>query len=755
MRHRLLVIGAAVGVALVSAVLVGLLVFTNTDYGRERVRRMAQSAVQGAANHGVVRLGRVSGNLLQGFTIANVSIRDSAGAPFLVADSASLTYGLRALLLKRLDLANVRLVRPLIVLDRPPGDSALWNYKAIFRSDTPKALRDTTKRRFGDWIVFRDVTVVDGHMIIRSPWRPKGEYTGARRDTAIVDALGGKERVKVVRRDDGFQKIVEFREFTGEIPYLRLKHPDTNVRRLEIAKLSTVALPFNPPAAVVNNVRGALDFTADSIWFKDVQATLPGSRAAADGRYVFDTNEFDLLLRGEPVSLADVRWVMPQVSSRGSGTLDFRLRWRGDTATYIAQKANLQVDSARLGGDFAISLVGDSLWFHNTDVRFSTLDTHLIEQLFPAVRIPRHGTLTGTAKLDGPPGLMRVDGDVAFDDARYGRSRVVAVGHVGTTGTGVRFRDLDVTLDPVQVAMARAFAPTLPIGGILRGSARLNGESNAQMSLRADLTHNDGGLRSRIAGTTVMRLGARRWVDADVRLLPLSLVEVGKFAPSVGLTGSAAGPIRATGELSNLRLDAQLALAGGGRLDTRGTLDLASAEKGYDLTTRMRVFNAKSVVSRAPATSLTASAFARGRGFKPATMRAAFGATLATSTIDTVAIDSAHVRVAVADGLLQLDSATVSGPFTTVRLDGSFGVGPGKSGELQYVAVVDSLVALNRFLPAADTGVVTPRPRGYARRVAQARADSLAAARATEIERLATGARPPRLDRLPPPPAPI
>ena len=169
MRHRLLVIGAAAAVLLVAVVLVGLLLITNTDYGRERVRRFAESAIQGAANHGVVKLGRVSGNLLQGFTIADVAIRDSSGTPFIVADSASLTYGLRALLLKRLELGNVRLVRPLVVLDKPPGDSALWNYKAIFRSDTPKALRDTTKARFGDWIVLRDVTVIDGHLMIRSP----------------------------------------------------------------------------------------------------------------------------------------------------------------------------------------------------------------------------------------------------------------------------------------------------------------------------------------------------------------------------------------------------------------------------------------------------------------------------------------------------------------------------------------------------------------------------------------------------------
>ena len=755
MRHRLLVIGAAAAVLLVAVVLVGLLLITNTDYGRERVRRFAESAVQGAANHGVVKLGRVSGNLLQGFTIADVSIRDSSGTPFIVADSASLTYGLRALLLKRLELGDVRLVRPLVVLDKPPGDSALWNYKAIFRSDTPKALRDTTKARFGDWIVLRDVTLIDGHLIIRSPWRPSRDDAGAARDSAIASALGGGERVVVVRRDDGFQKVIEFRELTGDIPYLRLAHPDTKVRRLEIDSLATVALPFHPPAAVVRDMTGALEFTGDSIWFKDVQVAMPGSRAGGDGRYNFDNDDFDLVLRADPVALADVRWLMPRIPGRGSGTLDFRLRAREDTSTYIAQGANMQVDSARLAGDFAISIVGDSLWFHDTDVQFASVDTRLIEQIIPDVNIPRHGTLSGQTKLDGPPGLMRVDGDVAFDDARYGRSHLAAVGQVGTTGRGVRFRDLDLRLDPVQVGLATVFASDLPIAGTVRGTARLNGATDDRLDVRADLTHDDHGLRSRLAGTAGLRLGDRPWVDADVRLLPLSLAEVGKFAPAVGLRGIAAGPVRATGDLANLRIDAQLALVDGGRLDAQGTLDLASAEKGYDIATRMRVFNAKSVIGRAPATSLTATAFARGRGFDPATMRAAFGANLATSTIDTVAIDSAHVRVAIAQGMLRVDSAAVSGPHTSVGAQGTFGLAAGHRGALRYRASVDSLAALNRFFPAVDTGLVAPRPRGYTRALARARADSAAVARATEIERLATGAAGPRLGPVPPVPSPV
>ena len=755
MARRFLVFGAAFLVLLVSATLAGLLVFSNTDYGRERVRRLAESLIQKSAKHGVVKLGRVSGNLLVGFSIADVSIRDSSGAPFLVADTVSLNYGLRAVVLKRLELSEVRLVRPLVVLDKPPGDSAMWNYRAIFRSDTPKALRDTTKARYGDWIVLRDVTALEGRMIIRSPWRPASRYKGAARDTALAEALAGQERVVVERRGDGYQKIVEFRQFNGEIPYLRLKHPDTKVRRLEIAKLSVVALPFHPPAAVVSNFTGTLDFTSDSIWFKNAQVSTPGSKAAGDGRYVYDTDEFDLVMRGEPMSLADVRWVLPQVPARGEGTLDFRLRWRGDTATYIAQNAAVRIDSTRANGDFAISLLGDSLWFHDTDVRFSKVDTHLIEQLFPAVKVPRHGLLTGNTKLDGAPGLMRVDGDVAFDDARYGRSRVIAVGAIGTTGGGVRFRDLDVTLDPVQVGMVRAWAPTLPIDGILRGSARLNGETNTRMVVRADVTHTDDGLRSRIAGNATMRFGGRPWFDVDARLLPVALAEIGKFAPAAGLTGTAAGPVQVTGELGNLRVEARLALVEGGRIDVRGTLDLASTAKGYDLTTEMRLFNARSVVARAPATSLTASAFVRGRGFEPATMRAAFGVNLATSTIDTVAIDSAYVRAAIANGVLQLDSATASGPHTTLTLDGSFGVAADRTGQLQYIAVVDSLAALNRFFPAADTGTVAPRPRDYARIVAQARAESIAVSRATEIERLATGRAAPRLGPLPTPPTPV
>jgi hypothetical protein len=218
--------GVVVLVLLVSVALAGLLVVSNTDYGRERVRRFAESAGSGRAKHGVVKLGRVSGNLLEGFTIADVSIRDSAGAPFLVADTVSLNYGLRALLLKHLELADVRLVRPLVVLDKPPGDSTLVELQGDLQERHPEgparyhqgALRrlDRTARCDGPRWSDDDPLAVEAEQ----------QGTRARSGTARSRTqVAGKERVVVERRGDAYQKIIEFRSFNGEIPYLRPRAP--------------------------------------------------------------------------------------------------------------------------------------------------------------------------------------------------------------------------------------------------------------------------------------------------------------------------------------------------------------------------------------------------------------------------------------------------------------------------------------------------------------------------------------------------
>src|SRR6476659_4612639 len=85
------------------------LLLTNSDWGRERTRRYVVGLIQ-RNSHGLVHIGSVTGNLLNGFTLHDVVITDSARAPFIKADEIWATYSLSPLRGKRIDFSGVRLV---------------------------------------------------------------------------------------------------------------------------------------------------------------------------------------------------------------------------------------------------------------------------------------------------------------------------------------------------------------------------------------------------------------------------------------------------------------------------------------------------------------------------------------------------------------------------------------------------------------------------------------------------------------------
>src|SRR5690349_20542344 len=139
-RRALKIVAGLVGGVVVLAA-GAVYVLTNTDWGRERVRRQALALLQKQV-HGRVRIGAIRGNLLTGATIDNLVITDSAGNPFVAAEQVSARYSIRGIMGKKLYFSDVRLVRPVIVLDRPPEGQ--WNWKRIFaKSDTTKTPNDT------------------------------------------------------------------------------------------------------------------------------------------------------------------------------------------------------------------------------------------------------------------------------------------------------------------------------------------------------------------------------------------------------------------------------------------------------------------------------------------------------------------------------------------------------------------------------------------------------------------------------------
>jgi translocation and assembly module TamB len=746
MKRVLVGLGIAVG-AIVVLTVVGVLLFTMTDFGRERLRRFTLRTLTDMV-HGQVRIGGLSGNLLDGVVMTDFSIADTAGRPFVSADTVVADYHLIAFARKRIQLHSLRLVRPVVIFDKLIDED--WNFESIFPEDTTPDKPDEAPG-FGDWVAFNDVEVVGGRFIVRTPWKPDDDSTGAARERVIANALAGGTRQHVVRARKGYQQVMDFQRINTVMPRLRLQDPDSSGIAIQVTALSGTAAMFRPPVAEIRDVEGTFYVVHDTLRFDDVKIVLPGSNITGDGRYGIDTQELRLALRGAPVALADLRWLYPRIPSQGSGSLDFTMVMRDEgPSDYVAKNADIRVQNSRLGGDSGLVLTESDARFHDTHLTFSSVDTRLIEQLVPGLDLPRRGTLGGRASIDGTTTAMTVDGDVTFDDAASGRSRVIARGLVGFGDGAVRAQGLRMRLEPLQVDLARIAMPDLPIGGIVTGTAMLNGSTTTRLAATMDLEHVDRGARSHLTGRATVATRGTTWMDIDLRARPLSLVTVGRFVPALGLRGSAAGPIRARGSLNDLAVRADLRLPDGGALVADARLDVQGTPS-YDAQATLTVFNLQAVATALPRTSLTGVARIRGAGSDPRTMRATIAADLRGSSFDSVAFDSARVRVAIADGVATVQPAVVHTSFAHADIRGNFGLVADRTGELSYRVTVDSMSGLARWLPQQDSTIIQPRPGRRMKAIRQAREDSARVARATEVERAATGTPAPvlKVDSVP------
>lgn len=724
---------------------VAIYVYSGTDWGRERVRRIAQNFLQKEATGGKVHIGRITGNLLTGMTVHDFVITDTAGKPFIAVKRITGRYGIADIINKRIWAHDITLEQPIVVLDRPP--TGTWNYKLIFPQDSaPKSRRDHHPGWL-DRMQFRNSRVVDGTVIVRSPWQPSKRLSKAAADSAVRAALSGDSRLVVERVPGGYQKITEVRELDAIVPLVRLSEPGYPERLAEVASLSALAFPFRPPPADIRDFRGRLQFTDDSVWWKGARVRLPNTVAVGDGTYAFNSGDLTIEARSERTDFADMRWVYPRMPSNTRGSLHFDLKWREGREEYVATNMNLTSGEARILGNLGVTMT-DTVAIHDTNLRFTQVSTVFLEQLIAGFESPRRGVLSGQARVHGGRNALVVDGDVAFSDARAGTSRIIAQGEIGFPGNGMRAENLHVRMSPLQVELARTYFPDLPISGIVTGTATLDGNTSSQMRVVADIAHVDRGERSLLAGRGNFSLTGDKRFEIAAVAKPVSLVEVGRFVPAAELRGVASGPFTARGTLNNLVVSANLSLSGNGHLDARATLDLVGTKR-YDVTATLRTLDLAAVSGRAPATSLTGRAVVFGTGTEPATMNTTVSADFGASSWNEVAVDRGSVRATIAGGLARVQRLHLEGGNVRADASGSFGLTRGRAGTLVYSVAVDSLGAFSRWIPALgarDTGVVRPRPGLVARAVQVARLDSARRARDTEVERIVTGKAAPELE---------
>jgi hypothetical protein len=718
----------AIGVAIV-------LVLANTPWGNERVRGLLVSqANQRLTGH--LAIAGLRGHLLSSATLTGVELVDSAHGPVFTARRVDVRYGLWSALRGKVVVKALALDTPVIVLDKRPGSR--WNFQTLMRPSGAPA--DTSQHRSPPALA--DIRIRHGRLVYRRPWQPDSTLPADKRDAAIAAALLATARSRTERVPGGFQRVVEYHDMDARIPVVRLAQQGRPTA-VEIASLSMIGEPYRPPVMTVRSLVGTIYATKDSLWWRGARVSLPGSQVVADGRVGLNRAGLAFSMTGAPIALADLRWLNPKLPSEGGGKLRFTMRVHGDTAEYAFADADVRYRDASLLGSGALIRIHSAsgtiaMLVRGVDLTVARLSTAMLHELMPSLTLRRTGTIDGHVTLSGAQSALDLNADLRFDDARAGRSHVIARGGLGMVG-GLHARDLEVQLRPLRMATLDGSGIHMLLGGTVMGSALVNGAAREGWSVRGDLTHVEGRDRSRVIGSGRYRTVGRRIV-ADATLQPLSLATVGRFAPSAGLRGDVTGRVRAQGTMQDLHLSGALrSTSGGGSLDGRGTIELRGARTRYDVAVAVDALNASAFSRRAPNTALTGTISARGQGTSPAAANAVVRADLVRSRYDTFSVDRLTARLATANGLLRADTIVVIAGGAAARASGTLGLVAGREGTMHAAVSVDSLGALRHWLGASDTSYVAAAAGRRSARLAVARADSARRADANRIERLALG----------------
>ncbi len=695
-KERLIGIPLAIFGALLLLIMAAGMGLTRTDWGRERVRSYALEKLNGAINGRIEIDAVLEGDLLRMVRMAGVRIYESDGSEFARIDTLAVSYRWSQFLLGNVTLASVELVGPVVQLRVSPDG---WNFEEVFRGPESSEPDTTGGPGRRPRIVLRDVAIRSGDVTIRQPWQPDGTDPDS-------------SRWHLEETDDGWYRVYRVERLYARLPVAQVEAPE-DIRRLFQASQLSCRATIIGESVDIEQIRTHIEIRGDTLHFQAWDVILPDSRLPFGSGWVTlrGRPEYDIELRGDPVTTDDIRWLVPWLPA-GVTNLDFRFRSLRDRVELEATNAHWESPGATLSGRFAMTMRDrpDGLRFNEVDLDVQRLTTELIDSI-TGWQAPMPAVLAGRVVLNGPLSEMHVDADVTvYPDSAMAPSHVVALGTVRVDRNGIGAGNLDVRFDTVQLDLVRAFVPSLTVQGEVEGHAWLDGHLAEGLAIEFDVAQRDRDLvPTHLVGAGTITADTTRplQLDLSVRGNPFSLTTLSRYFPAIPFRGEYTGEFSAVGALDDLDVSARLH-GTGDSLRIRGRLQLAADPPRYTGDIQGWRMSLPEFREGLPASDLDFKVSFEAQGANLAELRAEGRADVSASFVGGVGFDSVAAELRIANGRLLVDTAVVLGEFGELEASGSLSLLADESDSLSFELRADSLGALNPWLNPTLEALAAP-----------------------------------------------
>jgi hypothetical protein len=266
---------------------------------------------------------------------------------------------------------------------------------------------------------------------------------------------------------------------------------------------------------------------------------------------------------------------------------------------------------------------------------------------------------------------------------------------------------VDLTLEPLTLALIEDFTGPLPYAGEISG--RIRGPPSAltfDLSARLTAPGVMEPFTASVLGRVVLTGPGFRVAELDLDLRRLPLVALRPFVPGLSREGVISGHIFMAGMPGKVptRLDLRVEVAAGVIL-VAGVIDLSGAVPSYDLTGTLIDVQLQELLEPAvPPVRLTAEFTLAGTGIRPAQARARLQLSGYFSGWQAGPADSVLITAAVDHGTIALDTAALRLATLEVAASGTWHFEPPVSGDLRYRVAATSLAPFEPYLPLIREG---------------------------------------------------